>query len=228
MSGLVADAALVLQAALVLAVLESVRRRSVPAIVNGVGSLGVALSPAAVGAATGVTVVPELPLWAAVAGLVHTVGMLGFYDSVWWWDHLAHTVSAALLTALVYAAVLVGSTAAGAWPLGPTGVVTATVGLVVLLAVVWELVEEVARLVSERYDVGPVLVVYGPLDAVFDLAFNLVGAGLVILLDLRLFVPVFESHPTATLRLLLVVGGVAVASLAGLALGLARSEADWP
>lgn len=228
MTGLAADAALVLQAGLVLAVLEGLRRRNVPAVVNGLVALGAALLPATLRAVGDVLVVPELSLWIAGAGLVHVVGMLGLYDTVWWWDHLAHAVSAALVTALTYAAVLTVAANPPIGPLGPSGVVLVTLGLVLAVAVLWELVEELARHVAERYEMGPLLVIYGPYDWLFDLAFNLVGAGLVLLMDLRLFVPMFEPYPDGTTWLLVGVGGVSVVSDGLLALYLFLALDDWP
>lgn len=234
MTGLVADAVLVLQATLVLAVLAGVRRRDWSAVVNGLVALGATVLPATLRivlrSAAGLDLAygPELPLWIAVAGLVHAVGMLGPYDSVWWWDHLAHGVSAALVTALTYAAVLVVAENGHVVSLSPLAVVGVTLGFLLLVAVLWELLEEFARYVAERYDVGPLLVVYGPIDAVFDLAFNLVGAGLVILLDVRLFVPMFEPYPVWTAHLLVGAGGVALVSVLLLGGFLARVREDWP
>lgn len=228
MTGLAADAALVVQAALVLAVLEAVRRRSLPAIVNGLVSLGAALLPAGLRAVTGLVFGPELPLWIAVAGLIHTVGMLGLYDSFWWWDHLAHGVSSALLTALIYAAVLVVPGVGPLGPLTPLGVVGVTLGLLLVFAVLWELIEELAHQLADRYDIGPVLEIYGPLDWLFDLAFNFVGAGLVILLDLRVFVPLLEPYPYATATVLFAVAGIALGLVGLLALVLGVASDDWP
>lgn len=233
MTGIAADATLVLQAAILLAVLEGLRRRNVPAVVNGLVALGATGLPAALQVALDafagldLVIVPELPLWIAVAGLVHAVGMLGLYDTLWWWDHLAHAISAALVTALVYAAVLV-AVRGGAGPTDATVVVGLTLGLLLLVAVFWELIEELARHVAETYEMGPLLVVYGPFDWLFDLAFNLVGAGLVIALDLRVFVPVFGPFPDGTGQLLLGVGGTALALDVLLALALARWRDDWP
>lgn len=228
MTGLAADAALVLQAGLVLAVLEGLRRRNVPAVVNGLVALGVALLPAGLQAVSDVPIGPELPLWIAVAGLVHAVGMLGLYDTLWWWDHLAHAVSAALVTALTYAAVLSVAETIPFGPLGPSGVVLVTIWLVLAVAVGWELLEVLARHVAERYEMGPLLVIYGPYDSLFDLAFNLVGAGLVLFMDLRLFVPLFEPYPGGTAWLVLGVGVVAVVGDGLLALYLFLAVDDWP
>lgn len=234
MTALTSDTVLVVQAGLVLAILEAVRRRNVPAAVNGLVALGAALLPAAVriglrvGPGIDVTYGPALPFWLAVAALVHTVGMLGLYDTVWWWDHLAHAISAALVTALTYAAALVVARDGSMVPLSSPGVVGLTVGYLLLLGVCWELVEQLARHLADRYDIGPLLVIYGPYDAAFDLVFNLVGAGLVLLLDLRLFVPVFEPHPQGTALVLVGVGGAALTAAVLIGLFLVLASDDWP
>ncbi|WP_197425338.1 hypothetical protein, partial [Halobacterium sp. CBA1126] len=184
----------------------------------------------AVAAAAGFTVrVARVPsrrnsaLWAAVAGLLHAIGMLGPYDSVWWWDHLTHALSAALLTALVYAALLVayGDTASS------TVVAGAAVGYTVLAGVCWELGELVARAVADRYDVEPVLVHYGRRDTALDLVFDVVGAVLVVGLDVRLFVDLAATAPTVTRQLLVwsVVAIVAASVLMTLGL-VARHRAS--
>lgn len=234
MTGLVSSAVVLCQAAIVLAVVEGVRRRNVPAVVNGLVALGAALLPATVqtllraGPGIDFHIGPELPLWIAAAGLIHAVGMLGLYDTVWWWDHLAHAVSAALVTALTYAAVLVATRDGPYGPLPPVGVAGITIGFLLLLAVAWELLEELARHLADRHDIGPLLVVYGPYDWAFDLVFNLVGAGLVLLLDLRVFVSVFEPFPRETAQALLGVGAVVGVGSVLLALYLGVARDDWP
>lgn len=205
--------------ATVLVLAEAVRRRDGAAVVNAAASLGVAL--VAVAGAVGFRVesgwfVPELALWAALAGLLHSVGMLGPYESVWWWDHVTHTVSAALLAALVYAGVVV--TVGETW--SPLAVAAATVGYTAVAGVVWELAELGARAVGERYDVDPVLVHYGWADSVLDVAFDVVGAVAVVALDVRWFVPLVEDAP-ATIRVVLL--GTAGAFLAVVAFAAAGS-----
>ncbi|SFQ06821.1 MULTISPECIES: hypothetical protein [Halolamina] len=124
-----------------------------------------------------------LTFWVAVAGFLHALGMLGRYESVWWWDHLTHTLSAALAAALLYAAVLVA---------GWSGAAAITLLGTTVLGVLWEVGELIAREIADRYDIEPVLVHYGWRDTAFDLVFDVVGAVLVVALDLRLFVPVVE------------------------------------
>jgi hypothetical protein len=224
MSDLVATGALALLAGILLAMLEGVRRRNVPAMVNALASLGAALSPAVVelffrstdGASVAFS--PELTLWLATAGFLHTLGMLGPYDTVWWWDHLTHTVSAALVAALVYAGVVVVATHPSGIDLPATAIGGVTVVLTLALGVCWELIELVARDAGERLDIRPVLVHYGWRDTALDLVFDLLGALVVLLFDLRLFVPAARPFPRATRTLL--TATVVVVLVGSVAMGL--------
>jgi hypothetical protein len=186
--------------ALVLA--EAVRRGEGAAIVNAVASLavaGVATATAAGFSFEGAWfVAPELAVWAAVAGFLHSVGMLGPYETVWWYDHVTHTVSAALLAALVYAGLL--ATVGATW--STLAVAAATVGYAFVAGVAWEGLELAARALGEHYDVDPVLVHYGWRDTAYDLVFDVAGAAVVVALDVRLFVQLAAGAPQATRALL--------------------------
>ncbi|MFB6160090.1 MAG: hypothetical protein ABEJ61_02825 [Haloferacaceae archaeon] len=224
-------AVLALQGALLLLALEGARRENVAAAVNGLASLGAALAPRALeatlwGAGSGVDVGPTLPLWIGVAGVLHSLGMLGLYESTAWWDHLTHAVSAALVAALVYAGVVVLTRGT---PLDAHAVRgAATLAFVVGVGVFWELVELAARHVGERYGVEPVLVHYGPRDTVLDLAFNVVGALAVVALDLRTFVPLAGQSPAATRQLLVTTGAAVVALSVLLTLWISPGDALRP
>ncbi|MFC7232569.1 hypothetical protein ACFQMM_16435 [Saliphagus sp. GCM10025308] len=173
--------------------LEALHRRDAAAATNALVSFAVTLLPAAVeyvaeaGFGASIAFGTDLPFWIAVAGFLHAVGMLGPYDSVWWWDHLTHLVSAALVAALVYAGFLVLTPALGWWQIG-----LLTICVTFVVGVLWELLEIIARRAGIRYDVEPVLVHYGWRDTAFDLVFDVLGALLVVLFDLRLFVPVAD------------------------------------
>ena len=211
MTGFVAAAALVLVGAVVATLVEGVRRGDTSATVNAAASLGAALLPIGLGIVEGwpgptASVVPELTAWVALAGFLHSLGMLGLYESVGWWDHLTHFVSGALVAALVYAGFLVlGQDGTGFEPSRETAA-TLTVLFSMAVGVCWELVELVARDVGERFDVDPVLVHYGWRDTAFDLAFDFVGALAVVVLDVRLFVALADRS-AGTTRTALVAGG---------------------
>lgn len=213
-------AVLVFQGGILGALLVGVSRRNVPAVGNAIVSFGATLLPFGVEAIsrllldTSAGFGPELPLWIAVAGCLHSIGMLGPYDSIWWWDHLTHAVSAALVAALLYAGLLVTAEHWVALPFELVGLLTVLFTFVV--GIFWELLELVARDVGRRYDVQPVLVHYGLRDTAYDLVFDVLGALVVVLLDVRLFVPIADRFPTATTTLivasaaLVIVGFVAM------------------
>lgn len=146
---------------------------------------------------------PALPLWIAAAGFLHSLGMVGLYEQIWWWDHLTHTLSAAFIAAVIYASLVVVGTHSSALNLSATATGMVTVLGTLWIGVFWEIIELVAREVGERFDIEPILVHYGWRDTAYDLCFDVVGATLVVLVDFRLFVPITSQSPEIAETLLL-------------------------
>ena len=165
----------------------ALRQENGAAVVNTAAALLVTLVPAAVEAALGVSFTPLLTYWVGGASVLHCVGMLGWYETIPGWDHLTHTVSSALAAALLYAGLLVAADLSGAVAAAVTLLV------IVVLGVLWELMELVMRELGERHGIEPVLIHYGWRDTVLDMVFDVVGVVLVLVVDLRLFVSVFET-----------------------------------
>lgn len=180
-----------LQFGIVAALIEGYRRREGAVVVNAATALSIAVVVTWFGSALAAERIAGawalLSLWVSVAGFLHCLGMLGWYETVGWWDHLTHTASATLVAALLYA----GLAATGSFP----ALAVVTVGSTLLVGVAWELVELLARRLGERFGNEPVLVYYGRRDTALDLAFDAVGAVLVVLFDLRVFVPLVERAP---------------------------------
>jgi len=189
-----------LQGAILLTLVVGVRRGNVAAAVNALVAFAVSVVPFVLYLTAGLVLAPTLSLWLAVAGLLHAVGMLGPYDSVPWWDTVTHFVSASFVAALCYAGVLVA--VATGWLAA-----AATLLLTLALGLWWELLELVARELGEQFDVEPVLVHYGWRDTLADLAVDVLGAVVVVAVDLRVFVPVAESVVGSIPRLLRWSGG---------------------
>ncbi len=190
MAAIASLALVAFQCATLVCVAVAIRRRDVAAVVNAGGAFALAALPVLADAALrGVAVGPVLPAWLAGAGFLHSLGMLGLYESTSWWDHLTHTVSAALVAALLYAGLPVWFPGVGDAARPSVVVAAATVAWTFVVGVCWELIEVAAREVGARYDVEPVLVYYGRRDTAIDLAFDVVGALLVVLGDVRVFVP---------------------------------------
>jgi len=209
-------------AALGWTLLLGVHQRDVAVVVNGASSLVAVAVPIAVDLfvpidhGTSSAAPLQLSLLIGIAGLLHMLGMLDWYDRVWWWDHVTHTVSAALIAAVVYAWVLVGSVdTPAAAAVDPK---LLTVGFTMLAGIVWELVEWALRLLSDRLDIEGVVKRYGRLDTPLDILFDLVGAVLVVVIDLRVFVPIFAPIPEY-------VDLLASGLLAGLVLAVVGSTA---
>lgn len=222
MTDLLAISTLAFQGGIAGLLLVAVRRRNVAAALNAVGSLVLAVLPTAtevvVQAGQQPVFEPSLALWLGVAGFLHSLGMLGPYDTTWWWDHLTHTVSAALVAALIYAASVGTPPALSAdlpW-LGRAGVLT--VVCTFAIGVFWELIELVAREIGDWYDIDPVLVYYGWKDTGLDLVFDVVGALAVVVLDVRVFVSTVERFPVVTKRLLMASGWLVVLGSVAMAL----------
>jgi hypothetical protein len=210
--------AALLLAAIFLTLAEGVRRRDAAAAVNALVALVVAGLPFVLRATADLIVAPTLAVWLAATGLLHAVGMLGPYDSVRWWDTVTHFLSATFVAAVCYAGALVGGVP---WPAVATVLFTFVAGLW------WELLELVARELGEAFDVEPVLVHYGRRDTLVDLLVDVVGAIVVVAVDLRAVVPVVERMLVSSPRLL-TWSAIAVAVAVGFAvLVLALVALRW-
>ncbi|WP_137287376.1 hypothetical protein [Halorussus salinisoli] len=155
---------------------EGFRRRDPGAIVNAVFALAATYLPDLVERWYDVEFRPWQRVYAGIAMLAHAVGMLGPYDDTWWWDHVTHTLSATLFGGVVHAA-------ARRRGRDPTPRVLAAI---VCVGLVWELLEYAIHAVSRRLGIEPLLVHYSAKDTLLDLAFNLVGALLVLAFGDRL------------------------------------------
>jgi hypothetical protein len=205
------------QAGIAAALVVAVRRADTAAAVNAVLALAVAFLVPVLGTTLpvrGTGFGSVLALWVGLAGLLHCVGMLGLYDGCWWWDHVTHGVSAALVAALLYAGFLASVADPNRTALPPELAGTAAVSVTLAIGILWELVELLARELGEALGVEPVLVHYGWRDTAFDLVFDVLGAVAVVGLDVRLFVGVAEQFPSLNGQLLVwSCGVVSVASL---------------
>ncbi|KAB1185172.1 MULTISPECIES: hypothetical protein [Haloferax] len=157
--------------AIVAVFIEGVRRRAPGAMVNAIFSLVGTFVPELFERVFGVEFRPWQRVYVESAMLTHSLGMLGPYDDVWWWDHLTHAHTATIVGGLVH----VVSHRRGR---DPDSRVVATI---VCTGIIWELAEYGIHSAADRLGIEPILVSYGRADTVLDLVFNLVGAFLVVL-----------------------------------------------
>ncbi|QLG28134.1 hypothetical protein HUG10_11495 [Halorarum halophilum] len=150
--------------------LVGLRRRSPGAVVNAVLALAATYLPGVLERRYDVAFRPWQRAYADAAMLTHAVGMLGPYEDVWWWDHLTHTHSATLLAGIVHAA----TRRRGRDPR------PRVVAVIVFVGLLWELMEHAIHWVARRFGLEPILIPYGKTDTLLDLAFDLLGALLVL------------------------------------------------
>ena len=144
--------------------------------VNALAGFVVTLSPWVGRRAWGIRLTSPIVLWLGVAVLFHTVGMAGWYETVWWWDHLTHTLSAALLAALADTGIRLLAAASDRITLPPAFRLVLVLVLTLAAGVLWEVMEFLGRMLATWYGHQPLLVQYGLADTVLDLAFDGLGA----------------------------------------------------
>lgn len=170
----------VLRCAILGSLLAGMRRGDPSVVVNAVVSFLFTMLPSGLEAAYDVRFHPWQRLWVSAAGVVHTVGMLGPYDRIWWWDHLAHTLSGVVVAAASDVVFQAERGADGQMGLPLESRVAHITSITLGVGLLWEGLEYVIHRVAARFGFEPLLVHYGRLDAVGDLLFDLLGAAVVI------------------------------------------------
>ncbi|WP_231554224.1 hypothetical protein [Halobellus rufus] len=156
--------------------LVGIRDRNPGAVVNAILAFAGTHLPAVAERVADVECRPWQRAYVDLAMVTHAVGMLGPYDDVPWWDHLTHTLSASILGGITFVAAERRSR-------DPR---SSVLGVIVGGGLLWEALEYAIHAVAERLGVEPILVVYSRRDTLLDLAFNLLGAALVLLFGDRL------------------------------------------
>ena len=124
---------------------------------------------------------PGLVLWVTLAVTLHAVGGLGPYDTVWWWDHVAHTLSASVVAAIGYTIVQVINTHSEGVFVPERLLSVFTLLFVVAAGVLWEVIEFVAGEATAVAGTGEILIQYGLGDTMVDLVFDIIGGVIVAL-----------------------------------------------
>ena len=145
-------------------------------VVNGLMGLAVTVLPGVLERDYEITIGPWLTFLITLATLLHTVGMVGPYETVWWWDNLTHTFSASLVAVLGYATTRAVDEHVEEIYLPPDFMYVFIVLFTLALGVFWELLEFLARGIAGLSGQDAVLVQYGLADSVIDLIFDAVGA----------------------------------------------------
>ena len=128
-------------------------------------------------------------LWLTTTVTLHAVGMAVLYDAVFWWDHLTHLVSGALVAGVGYAVVRALDQHTERIHLPGAFLGLYVVVFTLAAGVVWELIEMVGREAARAGGMDPILVVYGVEDTVLDLVFDAAGGVVVAVAGTDYFEP---------------------------------------
>lgn len=154
-------------------------------VVNGVIGLATAVLPRVLERVGGVSFGRPVVLWIAIAVLLHTLGMAGPYETIWWWDHLTHTLSAALLASVGYALARALDDHSATISLPADFLFLYVILFTMAAGVLWELMEFGGRMIARMIGQQPLLVQYGLQDTILDLLFDGIGATVVGLFGQR-------------------------------------------
>ncbi|MFC5367306.1 hypothetical protein [Salinirubrum litoreum] len=155
--------------------------RSIAVVVNASLALAITFLPALLRRDWDVHLGTGLTLWMTLAVLLHTVGMLGFYVSVSWWDHVTHTLSATVVASVGYATARAVDEYSDAIYLPSRFLFVYILLFTMAFGVLWEVLEFSARFVTDLVGVEAVLIQFSVEDTIVDLIFDFVGAVLVAL-----------------------------------------------
>ncbi|WP_273838560.1 hypothetical protein [Halococcus sp. PRR34] len=168
-----------MQIAIALILIVGLATRNASVVVNAALALAATFLPALLARDYRISLDAGLTLWITTALFLHTIGMLGLYDDVWWWDHVTHTLSATIVAAVGYVTARAIDVHRDDIYLPPRFLALYILIFTLAFGVFWEVLEFAARIGSVALGVEPVLVQYGLDDSLLDLVFDSVGAVLV-------------------------------------------------
>ncbi|HKL27690.1 MAG TPA: hypothetical protein VJ898_00350 [Natrialbaceae archaeon] len=165
-----------MQATIFTILLLGALQRNVSVVVNATFGLGVTLLPGVLANDFDVHLGSGLSLFITLAVFLHSLGMFGLYDRLWWWDHLTHVLSAALVASVGYATTRALDDYSDAVYFPAEFLAVFVFLFTVAIGVLWELFEQIGRELAIAGGFEPVLIIYGLEDTMWDLVFDMVGA----------------------------------------------------
>jgi hypothetical protein len=162
-------------------------------VVNAFLAFAVTLLPGVLERDYRVVLGRRLTFVVTAAVFLHTVGMVGLYSQLWWWDHLTHTLSAAVVASVGYASVRAFDEYSDAVRFTPNFLFAFTLLFTLALGVLWEVLEFGVRVTADALGMEPVLIQYSLGDTLVDLVFDIVGATIVAMFGARELAPTVEA-----------------------------------
>lgn len=171
-----------MQVLLVGLVFVGLERGNAGIVVNAAVGLGVTYLPAVLERDYHIPMDPALTLWITVAVFLHAFGTAGLpgattnlYRSIWWWDHLTHTLSSTIVAAAGYATARAFELHSDGVSLPDRFVFVFILLFVLAFGVFWEVIEFGVTVVASLSGTSSVLVQYGLGDTMLDLLFDTLG-----------------------------------------------------
>jgi uncharacterized membrane protein YjdF len=165
-----------LQAGLLVIAAYGFYRGETGIVANGLVPLAVTLVPTYLRRDRNISMDTSYVLWISIAVFVHAVGSLGFYESIPWYDSVAHALSATIVAGTGYAAVKAIDRNSEQTNLPAELQFAFILVFVMAFGVFWEIIEFTLGLASQLLGGEAVLAQYGLDDTVTDLLFNQLGA----------------------------------------------------
>jgi len=157
-------------------------RGNVGIVVNATIGLGVTQLPAVLERDYHIPMDPALTLWITVAVFFHALGTAGlpgsgtsFYRSIWWWDHLTHTLSSSIVAAVGYATARAVELHSDGVSLPDRFMFVFILLFVLAFGVFWEVIEFSVAGIASLSGTQSVLTQYGLGDTMLDLLFDTLG-----------------------------------------------------
>ncbi|AQL42288.1 hypothetical protein BV210_05975 [Halorientalis sp. IM1011] len=150
--------------------------RNVGIVVNAAIAFATTLVPAIIERDLRIELDARFTLWITLALFLHTLGLLGFYGEVWWYDRLTHTLSAAVVATVGYVVARAIDDHSTAVVLTDRFLFVYVLVFTLGLGVLWEILEFGTALGARLLGFEPILTQYGLTDTLGDLLFDTVGA----------------------------------------------------
>lgn len=129
---------------------------------------------------------PALTLWITAAVFIHAIGVvglpgsrLGFYTTLWWYDHLTHALSASVVAAAGYVTVRAIDRHSDDIYLPPAFTFVFILLITIAFGVLWEVIEFTVGQVSAAFGSVRGFSQHGLGDTMLDLVFDTIGAVIV-------------------------------------------------
>ncbi|MFB6185339.1 MAG: hypothetical protein ABEI86_00525 [Halobacteriaceae archaeon] len=150
-------------------------------IVNAVIALGVTFIPALLQRDWKLRLSPSVTLWLTLGVTLHTIGMLGLYDFINWWDTLTHFTSGMLVAGTAYTIIIAFDNQTSKLYFPPLFVNAFVLITTLAFGVSWEILEFIGRTLADALGFDPILVQYGLSDSITDLIVDALSGVIIII-----------------------------------------------